>query len=156
MRIVVSDEVAIYIMHWISDSLIVPMAPTDFVDGDGSLDIVPSDVAAALICLVNQQKQKQLDCKNELVREGGLFAKDRKLATKLWRQFMRLESTTHVQVRSKSESMRKVSASLKRSLSLTSEDIETGGVLASNNDGEKYAFIFLCTFLLKFCSKYAS
>lgn len=132
------------------------MAPTDFVDGDGSLDIVPSDVAAALICLVNQQKQKQLDCKNELVREGGLFAKDRKLATKLWRQFMRLESTTHVQVRSKSESMRKVSASLKRSLSLTSEDIETGGVLASNNDGEKYAFIFLCTFLLKFCSKYAS
>lgn len=143
-------------MHWISDSLIVPMAPTDFVDGDGSLDIVPSDVAAALICLVNQQKQKQLDCKNELVREGGLFAKDRKLATKLWRQFMRLESTTHVQVRSKSESMRKVSASLKRSLSLTSEDIETGGVLASNNDGEKYAFIFLCTFLLKFCSKYAS
>lgn len=143
-------------MHWISDSLIVPMAPTDFVDGDGSLDIVPSDVAAALICLVNQQKQKQLDCKNELVREGGLFAKDRKLATKLWRQFMRLESTTHVPVRSQSESMRKVSASLKRSLSLTSEDIETGGVLASNNDGEKYAFIFLCTFLLKFCSKYAS
>ena len=144
-------------MHWISDSLIVPMAPTDFVDGDGSLDIVPSDVAAALICLVNQQKQKQLDCRNELVREGGLFAKDRKLATKLWRQFMRLESTTHVQVKSShSESMRKVSASLKRSLSLTSEDIETGGVLASNNDGEKYAFIFLCTFLLKFCSKYAS
>lgn len=144
-------------MHWISDSLIVPMAPTDFVDGDGSLDIVPSDVAAALICLVNQQKQKQLDCRNELVREGGLFAKDRKLATKLWRQFMRLESTTHVPVRSSnSESMRKVSASLKRSLSLTSEDIETGGVLASNNDGEKYAFIFLCTFLLKFCSKYAS
>lgn len=133
------------------------MAPTDFVDGDGSLDIVPSDVAAALICLVNQQKQKQLDCRNELVREGGLFAKDRKLATKLWRQFMRLESTTHVPVRSSnSESMRKVSASLKRSLSLTSEDIETGGVLASNNDGEKYAFIFLCTFLLKFCSKYAS
>ena len=132
------------------------MASTDFVDGDGSLDIVPSDVAAALICLVNQQKQKQLDCKNELVREGGLFAKDRKLATKLWRQFMRLESTTHVPVRSQSESMRKVSASLKRSLSLTSEDIETGGVLASNNDGEKYAFIFLCTFLLKFCSKYAS
>ena len=131
------------------------MASTDFVDGDGSLDIVPSDVAAALICLVNQQKQKQLDCKNELVREGGLFAKDRKLATKLWRQFMRLESTTHVQV-SHSESMRKVSASLKRSLSLTSEDIETGGVLASNNDGEKYAFIFLCTFLLKFCSKYDS
>ena len=144
-------------MHWISDSLIVPMAPTDFVDGDGSLDIVPSDVAAALICLVNQQKQKQLDCRNELVREGGLFAKDRKLATKLWRQFMRLESTTHVPVRSSnSESMRKVSASLKRSLSLTSEDIETGGVLASNNDGEKYASIFLCTFLLKFCSKYAS
>ena len=144
-------------MHWISDSLIVPMALTDFVDGDGSLDIVPSDVAAALICLVNQQKQKQLDCRNELVREGGLFAKDRKLATKLWRQFMRLESTTHVPVRSSnSESMRKVSASLKRSLSLTSEDIETGGVLASNNDGEKYAFIFLCTFLLKFCSKYAS
>ena len=145
-------------MHWISDSLIVPtMPPTDFVDGDGSLDIVPSDVAAALICLVNQQKQKQLDCRNELVREGGLFAKDRKLATKLWRQFMRLESTTHVPVRSSnSESMRKVSASLKRSLSLTSEDIETGGVLASNNDGEKYAFIFLCTFLLKFCSKYAS
>ena len=144
-------------MHWISDSLIVPtMPPTDFVDGDGSLDIVPSDVAAALICLVNQQKQKQLDCKNELVREGGLFAKDRKLATKLWRQFMRLESTSHVPVRSQSESMRKVSASLKRSLSLTSEDIETGGVLASNNDGEKYAFIFLCTFLLEFCSKYAS
>jgi len=117
---------------------------------------VPSDVAAALICLVNQQKQKQLDCKNELVREGGLFAKDRKLATKLWRQFMRLESTSHVPVRSQSESMRKVSASLKRSLSLTSEDIETGGVLAASNDGEKYAFIFLCTFLLKFCSKYAS
>lgn len=111
---------------------------------------MPSDVAAALICLVNQQKQKQLDCKNELVREGGLFAKDRKLATKLWRQFMRLESTTDVPVRSQSESMRKVSASLKRSLSLTSDDIETGGVL-SIDDG-KIPYISFRTHLLKFVS----
>ena len=107
----------------------VAMALTDFVDGEGSLDIVPSDIAAALICLVNLQKQKQIDCKNELVNEGGLFAKDRQIATRLYRQFFKLDSTSAMYRRAGTESIHEVSASLERSV--TSDDIESGGPLGS-------------------------
>jgi len=94
----------------------VAIALTDFLDDEGSLDIVPSDIAAALICLVNLQKQKQIEAKKVLLEDGGLFAKDRKLATKMFRQLFKLESTY------KAESMRGVSASLQRSVSIQRSD----------------------------------
>eukprot|EP00580_Thalassiosira_gravida_P011370 CAMPEP_0201633470 /NCGR_PEP_ID=MMETSP0493-20130528/6762_1 /ASSEMBLY_ACC=CAM_ASM_000838 /TAXON_ID=420259 /ORGANISM="Thalassiosira gravida, Strain GMp14c1" /LENGTH=311 /DNA_ID=CAMNT_0048105183 /DNA_START=479 /DNA_END=1410 /DNA_ORIENTATION=- len=66
----------------------VALALTDFFAED-SLDIVPSDIAAAMICLVKLQKQKQIDCKNELLKGGGIFARDDKtLAVRLYRQYM--------------------------------------------------------------------
>lgn len=65
----------------------VAIALTDFLDDGGSLDIVPSDIAAALICLVNIQKQKQIECKRELLRDSrGLF-EDTQFATKILRMF---------------------------------------------------------------------
>lgn len=66
----------------------VAIALTDFLDGGGMLDIVPSDIAAALICLVNVQKQKQIEVKNTLLQDGGSFAKDRTLFGKIWKQFI--------------------------------------------------------------------
>lgn len=66
----------------------VAIALTDFLDGGGTLDIVPSDVAAALICLVNVQKQKQIEVKNKLLQDGGSFAKDRTLFGRIWKQFI--------------------------------------------------------------------
>lgn len=66
----------------------VAIALTDFLDDGGSLDIVPSDIAAALICLVNIQKQKQIECKNELLKDtSGMFAKDKVFSTKILRLF---------------------------------------------------------------------
>ena len=73
----------------------VAIALADFLDDGGNLDIVPSDIAAALICLVNIQKQKQIDCKHRLLQQGGLFAKDRKLAHRLWRQFINSDTSHH-------------------------------------------------------------
>jgi len=70
----------------------VAIALTDFFADDG-LDTVPSDIAAAMICLVNLQKQKQIDCKNDLLKEGGIFAKDRRLATRLWKQLVAFDPT---------------------------------------------------------------
>ena len=103
----------------------VAIALTDFLDAKGSLDIVSSDVAAALICLVNIQKQKQNQCKNELLREGGIFAKDRGLASRLYGQFIKSNDSMVM----RQESMRQISSSL-RKLSMTSnnssEDMESG------------------------------
>lgn len=63
----------------------VAIALTAFFEDRGSLDIVPSDVAAALVCLVNIQTRKQIECRNELMKEGGgIYAKDKKFLGKLW------------------------------------------------------------------------
>lgn len=51
---------------------------TAFFEDRGALDIVPSDVAAALVCLMTIQRLKQIDCRNELMKEGGIYAKDKK------------------------------------------------------------------------------
>ena len=66
----------------------VAIALTDFLDGDGTLDIVASDIAASLICLVNEQKKKQIEVKNRLLQDGGIFAKDRTLIGTIWKQFI--------------------------------------------------------------------
>jgi hypothetical protein len=66
----------------------VAIALTDFLDGDGTLDIVPSDIAVALICLVNEQKKKQIEVKNRLLQDGGIIAKDRTLIGTVWKQFI--------------------------------------------------------------------
>jgi len=110
----------------------VAIALTDFFSDDG-LDIVPSDIAAAMICLVNIQKQKQIDCKNELVREGGIFAKDRRLATRLWRQFNH-SNNTRSPISRRSGSMRDVSNSLKNSLSMTAESLKNSGDIEEGLD----------------------
>ena len=73
----------------------VAIALADFLDDEGNLDIVTSDIAAALICLVNIQKQKQIDCKHRLLQQGGLFAKDRKLADRLWKKFISSDTSHH-------------------------------------------------------------
>lgn len=66
----------------------VAIALVDFLDDEGSLDIVPSDIAAALICLVNVQKQKQIERKNELLQDSvGVFAKNRRFTTNLYKMF---------------------------------------------------------------------
>mmetsp|Transcript_4889 Transcript_4889/g.8404 ORF Transcript_4889/g.8404 Transcript_4889/m.8404 type:complete len:873 (-) Transcript_4889:63-2681(-) len=63
----------------------VAIALTAFFEDRGALDIVPSDVAAALVCLMTIQRQKQIDCRNELLKEGGgIYAKDKKFFGKLW------------------------------------------------------------------------
>ena len=63
----------------------VAIALTDFLDDEGSLDIVPSDIAAALICLVNIQKQKHIERKQELLKDStGLF-RDEQFTTKMLR-----------------------------------------------------------------------
>ena len=110
----------------------VAIALADFFSDDG-LDIVPSDIAAAMICLVNIQKQKQIDCKNELVREGGIFAKDRRLATRLWRQFNHSNNTSSPIIR-RSGSMRDVSNSLKNSLSMTATSLKNSGDIEEGLD----------------------
>ncbi len=62
----------------------VAIALTTFFEDRGALDIVPSDVAAALICLTTIQTQKQIDCRNELMKEGGgVYAKDKRFLSKL-------------------------------------------------------------------------
>mmetsp|Transcript_29247 Transcript_29247/g.70557 ORF Transcript_29247/g.70557 Transcript_29247/m.70557 type:complete len:702 (-) Transcript_29247:703-2808(-) len=117
----------------------VAIALTDFLGDEGSLDIVPSDIAAALICLVNIQKQKQIDCKNEMLNAGGIFAKDKGLAKRLWGQFFDSIPTTNPTDK-RQESLRGVSLSLKSSLSINMDsfssikDIESGGVGADNQD----------------------
>ncbi|KAL3793242.1 hypothetical protein HJC23_000784 [Cyclotella cryptica] len=75
----------------------VAIALTDFLDDGGSLDIVPSDIAAALICLVNIQKQKQIECKNELLKDtSGMFAKDKVFSTRILKLFRETNSrSTH-------------------------------------------------------------
>jgi hypothetical protein len=133
----------------------VALALTDFFAED-SLDIVPSDIAAAMICLVKLQRQKQIDCKNELLKGGGIFARDDKtLAVRLYRQYMDafnysnrnnnnsnnnnsddtatdgLMTNLPLVKKSDSSSMRDVSSSLRRSLSIASAkdnlgDIEIG------------------------------
>mmetsp|Transcript_15200 Transcript_15200/g.29639 ORF Transcript_15200/g.29639 Transcript_15200/m.29639 type:complete len:999 (+) Transcript_15200:251-3247(+) len=65
----------------------VAVALADFLGDEGSLDIVPSDIAAAMICLVNIQKRKQIECRNQLMEEGGVLAKDKALVRKLLRSF---------------------------------------------------------------------
>lgn len=86
----------------------VAIALTAFFEDRGSLDIVPSDIAAALICLMTIQRQKQIDCRNELLKEGGIYAKDKFFLSKLW----------------KSLSQQKKKKALRKSESQT--DIETG------------------------------
>ena len=66
----------------------VAIALTAFFEDRGSLDIVPSDIAAALICLMTIQRQKQIDCRNELLKEGGIYAKDRFFLSKLWKSLV--------------------------------------------------------------------
>ncbi|KAL7542937.1 hypothetical protein ACHAWF_007285 [Thalassiosira exigua] len=101
----------------------VAFALTHFLDGHGKLDIVPSDIAAALICLVNVQKQRQIECKNELLREGGILAKDKVLLQRLWREF---ETKTNVGIPNlnrATERKREVSLSLRKSLSLSMDSL---------------------------------
>jgi len=62
----------------------IAIALTTFFEDRGALDIVPSDVAAALVCLMTIQTQKQIDCRNELMKEGGgIYAKDKRFLSKL-------------------------------------------------------------------------
>jgi hypothetical protein len=89
----------------------VAIALTDFLEDGGALDIVPSDIAAALICLVNVQKQKQIDVKNKLLQDGGIFAKDRTVVGRIWKQFINSD----------------ISSLLQNSALNTVEDIETAG-----------------------------
>jgi hypothetical protein len=71
----------------------VAIALTDFLDDGGSLDIVVSDIAAALICLVNIQKQKQIECTRELLKDSrGLF-EDAQFTTKILRMFREVNSS---------------------------------------------------------------
>ena len=71
----------------------VAIALTDFLHDGGSLDIVASDIAAALICLVNIQKQKQIECKRELLRDSrGLFA-DAQITRKMLRMLRESKSS---------------------------------------------------------------
>lgn len=104
----------------------VAIALADFLDDEGNFDIVTSDIAAALICLVNIQKQKQIDCKHRLLQQGGLFAKDRKLADRLWKQFINSNTSHHPNTMNSGSD-----CSLKEMLSADTNktyDIETGGL----------------------------
>lgn len=108
----------------------VAIALTDFVAHDG-FDIVASDVAAAMICLVQVQKQKQIDCKNELVKEGGIIAKDKRLATKLWRNLIDKQDTLETRQRSM--------VGIINSLSFGSNEKDSGDIEAGldvNNNGK--------------------
>lgn len=98
----------------------VAIALTDFLEGGGVLDIVPSDIAAALICLVNVQKQKQIEIKNKLLQDGGTFAKDRTLFGRIWKQFINSGSL------------------LQNPASNTVEDIETTGRCYDGHNNEHY------------------
>jgi len=101
----------------------VAIALADFLDDEGSLDIVTSDIAAALICLVNIQKQKQIDCKHQLLQQGGLFAKDRKLADRLWKQFISSDTSHRGRTRKSGSA-----ASTKETLDMKmAGDVESGG-----------------------------
>lgn len=75
----------------------VAIALTAFFEDRGSLDIVPSDIAAALICLMTIQRQKQIDCRNELLKEGGIYAKDKFFLSKLWKSLRKSESQTDIE-----------------------------------------------------------
>ena len=120
----------------------VAMALADFVDDEGVLDIVPSDIAAALICLVNIQKQKQIDCRDQLLEEGGVLAKDKALVGKLLRTF-RESQNAKKRVKSKHPTLN-ASASASASVVIqtpskdVSADIEIGlhshETLMSDND----------------------
>jgi len=107
----------------------VAIALTDFLDDGGSLDIVPSDIAAALICLVSIQKQKQISAKEELLKEGGLFAKDRRMATRLWRQLFNGTSDTNGRVKKKPEHKREISAVLQNSVIMGMSSANIGALL---------------------------
>lgn len=100
----------------------VAIALTDFLDDGGSLDIVPSDIAAALICLVNVQKQKQIECKQELLKDShGLF-EDTQLATKVLRMLR--------------ESARRKKNLLSSSRSfMKSVFVETDGIISDSEEG---------------------
>ena len=105
----------------------VAIALTDFFMHDG-LDLVPSDVAAGLICLMTVQRQKQITYKHELLREGGILAKDLVLATRLWRQFMAAYATV-ASANGKGEATGKTIVSLQDPVSdgaAYSGDIEKG------------------------------
>eukprot|EP00804_Cyclotella_cryptica_P012618 CCRYP_020789-RA/>CCRYP_020789-RA protein AED:0.21 eAED:0.20 QI:0/0/0/1/0/0.1/10/0/507 len=72
------------------------IALTDFLDNKGLLDIVSLDIAAALICLVNIQKQKQIECKNALLQDtSGWIAKDQRFLVKQWKMFRESPSLKH-------------------------------------------------------------
>ena len=63
----------------------IAIALTTFFEDGGALDIVPSDVASALICLTISQRKKRIECRNELLKQGGgIYAKDKKFLGKLW------------------------------------------------------------------------
>ncbi|KAL7540576.1 hypothetical protein ACHAXR_011065 [Thalassiosira sp. AJA248-18] len=111
----------------------VAIALTEFIDNEGSLDIVPSDIAASLICLVQVQKQKQIDYKNELLKEGGVFAKDRKLATRLWKQMIDINGLRRPMSKNQ-ESMREISGALRNSLSLSRTSMENIGDIEKGLD----------------------
>ena len=99
----------------------VAIALTAFFEDRGALDIVPSDVAAALVCLMTIQRQKQIECRNELMKEGGgIYAKDKKFLGKLLTT-MKLSSRHQKQKTSR------------KSESLT-EDIETGALEAAASE----------------------
>jgi len=79
-------------------------------------------VAAALLCLVDIQKEKQITCKNALLADNGVLAKKSRLASRLWKQFVVAETRINGSM--------EISPALKRSLSnmqnSSSDDIETG------------------------------
>ena len=89
-------------------------------------------VAAALICLVGIQKQKQITCKNTLLADNGVLAKKSGLASQLWKQFQLAESRTN--------NSKEISLALKRSLSdmqnPSPDDIEAGTHAQDEEDNQ--------------------
>ena len=81
-----------------------------------------ADIAAALICLVNVQKQKQIECKQELLKDShGLF-EDAQLATKVLRM-LRESARRKKNLLSSSKSFMK---SMAVEMNETFSDIEEG------------------------------
>ena len=111
----------------------VAIALSEFLGDEGQLDIVPSDIAVALICLTTVQKQKKIDAKNELMDSPTIFAKDRKFANRLWRQLMGNNKTNIGSVGTKRrESWSDISGALKTSVKhMSSTSLEKAGDVES-------------------------
>lgn len=55
----------------------VAITLSNYFDGGGTLDVVPSDVVAGLIMLLRLQRQKKLECRESLIQSGNCGAKEK-------------------------------------------------------------------------------